>query len=76
MKIQYLGHSAFYVEADEMKAVIDPFLPEATENPAYDSNTLPHIFLTHGRGDQKLFHRYQNHVSQANIMTPGDIFEF
>lgn len=76
MKIQYPGHSAFYVEADEMKAVIDPFLPEPIENPAYDSNTLAHIFLARGHGDQKLCHRNQNHASQANILALGDIYEF
>ena len=76
MKLQYLGHSVFYVEADEMKAAIDPFLPEPIQNPAYDSNTLAHIFLTHGHGDQKFSHRNQNHASQTKILAPGDICEF
>lgn len=51
MIIQYLGHSAFYVEAGMMKAMIDPFLSETIQQPAYHINDLTHIFLTHGHGD-------------------------
>lgn len=51
MIIQYLGHSAFYVEAGPMKAMIDPFISETIDQPAYHINNLTHIFLTHGHGD-------------------------
>jgi L-ascorbate metabolism protein UlaG (beta-lactamase superfamily) len=51
MKIQYLGHSAFYVEEDKLKAMIDPFFPEPVTHPIYNTQELTHIFLTHGHGD-------------------------
>ncbi|SMP60103.1 metal-dependent hydrolase [Anoxynatronum buryatiense] len=50
MKIQYLGHSAFYVEAGKLKAMIDPFIPGDVTK-AYDETQLTHLFLTHGHGD-------------------------
>ncbi|ABR50696.1 beta-lactamase domain protein [Alkaliphilus metalliredigens QYMF] len=51
MKIQYLGHSAFYVEAGEMKALIDPFIPETLTHPIFSFADITHIFITHGHGD-------------------------
>lgn len=53
MKVQFIGHSAFYLEAENFKAVIDPFI---TGNPlatikADDLKDLTHIFVTHGHGD-------------------------
>lgn len=51
MRIQYLGHSAFYVEAGRLKAMIDPFLHEPVDAPEYARSQLTHIFLTHGHGD-------------------------
>jgi len=50
MQIQYLGHSAFYVEAGNLKAMIDPFIPGDVTK-AYDETQLTHLFLTHGHGD-------------------------
>ncbi|MCT4620683.1 MAG: metal-dependent hydrolase [Marinisporobacter sp.] len=53
MKIQFLGHSCFYVEEGTFKALIDPFItnnPQADGSPA-DFNDLTHIFVTHGHGD-------------------------
>ena len=51
--IQFLGHSAFYVEGSGIKALIDPFLtgnPQASEGP--DSReALDYIFVTHAHGD-------------------------
>ena len=51
MKIQYLGHSAFYVETSVMKALIDPFITEEIRQPNFREEEITHIFLTHGHGD-------------------------
>lgn len=50
MKIQFLGHSAFYVEGEGLKALIDPFLEEDLEQD-FTVEELNYIFLTHGHGD-------------------------
>lgn len=53
MKLKYLGHSAFYFEAEGIKALIDPFLegnPLACAKPS-DFPALNYIFVTHGHGD-------------------------
>ncbi|QEK11056.1 metal-dependent hydrolase [Crassaminicella thermophila] len=53
MKIQFLGHSCFYIEEGNFKALIDPFLtnnPQSSAKPS-DFNDLTHIFVTHGHGD-------------------------
>lgn len=53
MKIKFLGHSCFYVEDGDFKALIDPFLtnnPKAVMNPD-EFSKLTHIFVTHGHGD-------------------------
>ena len=52
-KLWYLGHSAFYLEGERIKALIDPFL---TGNPweiakPEDFSDLNYIFVTHGHGD-------------------------
>ncbi len=52
-KIKFLGHAAFYIEGEGLKALIDPFLsenPQAAAKPE-DFNELNYIFLTHGHGD-------------------------
>lgn len=52
-KLRYLGHSAFYIEGQGLKALIDPFLtnnPNAAAKPA-DFTDLNYIFVTHGHGD-------------------------
>ena len=52
-KLRYLGHSAFYVEGDGIRALIDPFLagnPQAAAKPE-DFTDINYIFLTHGHGD-------------------------
>lgn len=51
MKIQYLGHSAFYVETSTLKALIDPFISEEVKNPDFLEEEITHIFVTHGHGD-------------------------
>ncbi|AOY75201.1 metal-dependent hydrolase [Clostridium formicaceticum] len=51
MKIQYLGHSAFYVETSTMKALIDPFISNEVQSFAFDEKEITHIFVTHGHGD-------------------------
>ncbi|WDV44868.1 metal-dependent hydrolase [Clostridiaceae bacterium M8S5] len=53
MKITYLGHSAFLLEGDKIKALIDPFIsgnPKCTVK-VEDLKDITHIFLTHGHGD-------------------------
>lgn len=50
MKIQFLGHSAFYVEEEGLNALIDPFLEEDIQQD-YNVAKLNYIFLTHGHGD-------------------------
>ncbi|ADY73813.1 UPF0173 metal-dependent hydrolase [Desulfurobacterium thermolithotrophum DSM 11699] len=52
-KLWYLGHSAFYLEGEGIKALIDPFL---SENPwkiakPEDFKDLNYIFVTHAHGD-------------------------
>lgn len=51
-KLTYLGHSAFYVEGDQGKIVIDPFLsgnPLAKTDPK--DVKVDFVLLTHGHGD-------------------------
>ncbi len=53
MIIKYLGHSAFYIESNGFKALIDPFLsgnPQTKSKPG-DFKDISHIFVTHGHGD-------------------------
>ncbi len=53
MKLKFLGHSAFYVEEGNFKALIDPFItgnPQAVMK-VEDFKDLTHIFVTHGHGD-------------------------
>jgi L-ascorbate metabolism protein UlaG (beta-lactamase superfamily) len=53
LKITYYGHSAFLLESDEHKIVVDPFL--APNNPAatvsVDQVEADFILLTHGHND-------------------------
>jgi L-ascorbate metabolism protein UlaG (beta-lactamase superfamily) len=53
MKITYLGHSAFILEDESFKAIIDPFISgNSMSNIEVDEITnLTHIFVTHGHGD-------------------------
>jgi L-ascorbate metabolism protein UlaG (beta-lactamase superfamily) len=51
--MQFLGHSAFYVEGEGIKALIDPFLsgnPQASEGPEARAK-LDYIFVSHAHGD-------------------------
>jgi L-ascorbate metabolism protein UlaG (beta-lactamase superfamily) len=48
MKIKYLGHSAFEIEVENGKILIDPFLVRC---PDYDYSGTTDIFVTHGHGD-------------------------
>lgn len=53
MKLKFLGHSAFYVQEGNFKALIDPFItgnPKAAMS-ADDFTDITHIFVTHGHGD-------------------------
>ncbi len=51
-KLRYLGHSAFYLEGDSIKALIDPFFAgSASAAKAEDFTELDYIFVTHGHGD-------------------------
>jgi len=53
MKLKYLGHSAFYFEAEGIKALIDPFLNgnSLTCAKPCDFTDVNYIFVTHGHGD-------------------------
>jgi L-ascorbate metabolism protein UlaG (beta-lactamase superfamily) len=51
--LQFLGHSAFYLEGERIRALIDPFLsgnPLASEGPEARVK-LDTIFVTHAHGD-------------------------
>ena len=51
--LQFLGHSAFYLEGNGIKALIDPFLtgnPMASEGPEARP-VLDYIFVSHAHGD-------------------------
>lgn len=48
MQIKYLGHSAFEIETNGNKILIDPFL---VMSPNYNSQGVADIFVTHGHGD-------------------------
>lgn len=53
MKIMFLGHSAFYIESGNMKAVIDPFITGNPKAPITIGalKDITHIFVTHGHSD-------------------------
>lgn len=48
MRITYLGHSAFEIQTQDKKILVDPFL---AKSPDYDSTGVTDIFVTHGHGD-------------------------
>lgn len=48
MQITYLGHSAFEIETNGKKILIDPFL---IKSPNYNPTGVSNIFVTHGHGD-------------------------
>ena len=48
MSITYLGHSAFEINVQGKKILIDPFL---VKMPNYDYSSVSEIFVTHGHGD-------------------------
>lgn len=53
MKIKFIGHACFYLESENFKALIDPFI---SSNPSTDENiqnykNLTHLFITHGHDD-------------------------
>lgn len=48
MSITYLGHSAFEINTQGSKILIDPFL---VKSPSYDYSGVTDIFVTHGHAD-------------------------
>lgn len=48
MKLRYLGHSAFEIDTNGQKILIDPFMVQC---PNYDGSDVKDIFVTHGHGD-------------------------
>lgn len=48
MKLKYLGHSAFEININNNKILIDPFLVKC---PDYDYSNVTDIFVTHGHAD-------------------------
>lgn len=53
MLIKYFGHSVFYLEGTNIKALIDPFITGNPQSPISidDISELDYIFVTHGHGD-------------------------
>lgn len=53
MRIKYLGHSAFLIESNEFKALIDPFISgnPLSRNRVEDFKDISHIFVSHGHND-------------------------
>ncbi len=53
MFIKYLGHATFYIEGEDLKAIIDPFITGNPQSPITldDISELDYIFVTHGHGD-------------------------
>lgn len=53
MKLTYLGHSAFVVEEEGFKAIIDPYITgnSLSNIKLEDIRDLTHIFVSHGHGD-------------------------
>ena len=52
IKINYIGHSAFFIKSKNSGVLIDPFLtgnPKAVCN--FKKEDITHIFVTHGHGD-------------------------
>lgn len=54
--LQYLGHSAWYIEGNWIKALVDPFFAsdeaKAAAKPYYEASSgINCIFLTHAHGD-------------------------
>lgn len=52
IKINYIGHSAFFIKSKNSGIIIDPFLtgnPNAVCN--FKKEDITHIFVTHGHGD-------------------------
>lgn len=52
IKINYIGHSAFFIKSKNSGILIDPFLtgnPKAVCN--FKKEDITHIFVTHGHGD-------------------------
>lgn len=55
-KLQYLGHSAYYIEGEGIKALIDPFFASdearAAAAPYKEAgSSITHIFVSHAHGD-------------------------
>lgn len=48
MLITYLGHSAFEIQTQDRKILLDPFL---VKSPNYDTSGVTDILVTHGHGD-------------------------
>jgi len=48
MKLTYLGHSAFEIQTQGKKILIDPFL---VKSPNYNISGVTDIFVTHGHSD-------------------------
>jgi L-ascorbate metabolism protein UlaG (beta-lactamase superfamily) len=53
MKLTFLGHSCFYLEEGNFKALIDPFITGNPKSPVRmeEFTDITHIFVTHGHGD-------------------------
>jgi L-ascorbate metabolism protein UlaG (beta-lactamase superfamily) len=73
-KITFLGHSAFYVEGEKGKLIIDPFLsgnPKAKKNP--EEVKVDYVLLTHGHGDHLGDSIEIAKANNATIIAPNEL---
>ena len=52
-RLKFLGHAAFHIEGNGLKALIDPFLSGNARSPFSPSDfpDVNYVFVTHGHGD-------------------------
>lgn len=75
MKLRFLGHSCFYVEEGDFKALIDPFISNNPNSPVKNSDfdKLTHIFVTHGHGDHLGDTLFIGNKTKATVITNYEI---
>ncbi len=76
-KLTYLGHSAFLIEGDKGRVVIDPFLsgnPMAAARP--EEIEVDHVLLTHGHGDHIGDSVAISRANKAPIVAPFELANY
>lgn len=78
VKVEFLGHSCFYVEEGNFKALIDPFISNNPQvaNPKTDFDGLTHIFVTHGHGDHLGDAIHISNKTNATVITNHEIAHY